>query len=64
MNLAAIPDADLISDLEFAASVMDTDSKIDDVHIEYANGDTASYTELLAEAARRAEKATDSSSLG
>lgn len=59
MNLAIIPDADLISDMEFAASVMSTDSEIDDVQLEYANGETVTYTELLAEAARRAEKGKD-----
>ena len=57
MNLAIIPDADLISDLEFAASIMATDSQIDDVFLEFADGQTVTYSELLAEAARRAEKA-------
>lgn len=55
MNVTIIPDDDLISDLDFARSVMDTDSEIEDVVLEYANGDTVTYTELLTEAARRAE---------
>jgi len=56
MNLSDMSDADLISDIEFAASVMATDSQIEDVQLEYMNGETTSYTELLEEAARRAEK--------
>jgi hypothetical protein len=57
VNLSVIPDADLISDLEFAAAVMATDSSIEDVVLELENGQTFTYSELLAEAARRAEKA-------
>ncbi len=55
MNLSEVSDDDLISDLEFARSVMDQDSEIEDIQLEYANGDTVSYSELLEEAARRAE---------
>jgi hypothetical protein len=57
MNLAPVSDADLMSDIAFCESVMETDSEIADVQLEYMNGDTVSYTELLDEAARRAEKA-------
>ena len=54
MNLSGKSDSDLVSDIQFAASVMATDSQIEDVQLEYENGETVSYTELLDEAARRA----------
>jgi hypothetical protein len=55
MDLSAMSDSDLVSDLAFAQSVMDSDSEIDDVQLEYANGDVTSYRELLEEAAKRAK---------
>ena len=57
MSVRDLSDGDLISDLEFAVSVMHTDSHIDDILIEYADGTKVTYRELLDEAARRAEKA-------
>jgi hypothetical protein len=59
MNLSAITDDDLMSDINFCQSVMSEDSAIDDIQLEYANGDTTSYTELLVEAARRVERGGD-----
>jgi hypothetical protein len=55
MNLSIVSDEDLMSDIEFAASVMATDSEIEDVQLEYMTGDVVTYTELLEEASRRAE---------
>jgi hypothetical protein len=55
MNLSEMPDNDLVSNMEFARAVLDADSEIDDVMLEFENGDTVSYLELLAEAARRSK---------
>lgn len=55
MHLPTLTDEELVSNIEFCHAIMDTDSEIDDVWIEYEDGQKIFYHELLAEATRRAE---------
>ena len=57
MPASEYTDEELISNIEFCKAVMDTDSEVDDVWIEYEDNDKITLAEMLAEAARRAEKA-------
>lgn len=46
-------DAELAENIEFCRAVMDTDSKVDDIWLEYEDGDKITYRELLEEADKR-----------
>ena len=54
MPAPEMTDDELVQNLEFCAAVMDTDSEIDDIWLEYEDGDRIFYADLLREAERRA----------
>ena len=54
MKVTQLSDADLIDDIGFCRAVMDTDSEVTDIWLEFEDGTKVTYVELLSEAARRA----------
>lgn len=56
MNVRLFEDDELMCWLTMCANLMEQDSEIADISLEFENGDEVGYPELLAEAARRAEK--------
>ena len=55
MPASELTDDELVTNIEFCRAVMDTDSRVEDVWMEYEDGDKITLVELLAEADRRAE---------
>lgn len=58
MPATEFTDAELAENIEFCRAVMDTDSKVDDIWLEYEDGDKITYRELLEEADKRARSVT------
>ena len=56
MPAAELTDTELAENIEFCRAVMDNDSSVDDIWLEYEDGDQITYADLLAEADKRAER--------